>query len=119
MSILNNKNVLITGASSGIGEACAYAFAREGCSLVLIARREKHLQNIKNDIEKKYNAQIEIVTLDITKKEKVFSTLNKIGSIDILINNAGLALGTEKVHELNPDFMDTMIDTNVKRRTNR
>ncbi len=114
MTILNKKSVLITGASSGIGEACAYAFAREGCSLILIARRKDRLTKIKSAIEKKYNVSVEFIILDISKKENVFSSLKKVEPVDILINNAGLALGTKKVHETNPSHYETMFDTNVK-----
>ena len=114
MSLLNKKKVLITGASSGIGEACAFAFAREGCSLTLVARREERLTKIQKILENKYSVKVNIITLDVTKKEAVFSALNDKGAIDILLNNAGLALGIGKVHETNTEFYDTMIDTNVK-----
>ncbi len=114
MTLLNQKKVLITGASSGIGEACAYAFAQEGCSIVLIARRGNRLKKIKKEIETKYNVSVDLITLDITKKKEVFTTLTEIGPVDILVNNAGLALGTDKVHTANHEFIDTMIDTNVK-----
>jgi 3-hydroxy acid dehydrogenase/malonic semialdehyde reductase len=114
MSLLNNKKVLITGASSGIGKACAFAFAREGSSLILVARREDRLKSIKKDIENNYKVAVDIIHLDISQKNDVFSRLDNISPVDILINNAGLALGTDKVHETNPDFYDTMIDTNVK-----
>ena len=114
MSLLNQKKVLITGASSGIGEACAFAFAREGCNLTLIARRASRLKTIQKEIEDQYSIKVDIITLDISKKSDVFHVLEKIDMVDILINNAGLALGTDKVHETNPEFYDTMIDTNVK-----
>ena len=114
MSLLNKKKVLITGASSGIGEACAFAFAREGCSLTLVARREERLTKIQKILENKYSVKVNIITLDVTKKEAVFSALNDKEAIDILLNNAGLALGIGKVHETSTEFYDTMIDTNVK-----
>jgi 3-hydroxy acid dehydrogenase / malonic semialdehyde reductase len=113
MPLLNQKKVLITGASSGIGAACAYAFAREGCSLVLVARRGDRLEKLKISIRSQYAVDVEFIILDITDKEAVFSKLKNVGGIDILINNAGLALGTEKLHEANPGHYETMFNTNV------
>lgn len=114
MTSLAGKKILITGASSGIGEACARVFAMEGCSLVLVARREERLKKLKSAILEKYSINIETITLDVRNRDEVFATLKNVEDVDILINNAGLALGLVKAHELNPAYIDTMIDTNVK-----
>ena len=103
------RNVFITGASSGIGKAMAYSFGKNGDNLILCARRKEKLQEIKKDIESKY---------DVTRYEKVADTVKEIiknsGKIDILINNAGLALGLEKFQDYNISDIERMIDTNIK-----
>jgi 3-hydroxy acid dehydrogenase / malonic semialdehyde reductase len=114
MTSIKAKKVLITGASSGIGEACAKAFAKEGCSLVLIARRAERLEELKSILESSYDADVMTMALDVRKREAVTASLKDLSDVDILINNAGLALGMEKAYELNPDFIDRMIDTNIK-----
>ncbi len=114
MDRLKEKTVCITGASSGIGEACARAFAAEGCHLVLIARRAERLEQLKNSLQKQGEINVRTITLDVRERGKVMEKLSGLDDIDILINNAGLALGLKKVHELDYDFYDTMIDTNVK-----
>jgi len=114
MDRLKGKTVCVTGASSGIGEACARAFAAAGCHLVLIARRTERLQQLKNSLQKQHEINVRTITLDVRDRGKVVEKLSGLNDIDILINNAGLALGLKKVHELEYDFYDAMIDTNVK-----
>lgn len=114
MQSLKGKKVLISGASSGIGKACAEAFAGEGCSLVLLARRLEKLETLKTELENKNRVNIDILQLDVCHRENVFTQLKEYDDIDILINNAGLALGLEKTYELVPEYIDAMIDTNVK-----
>ena len=114
MQILMGKNVLITGASSGIGKAIAYAFAREGASLVLIARRIDRLENIKKDLENQYQAKVHNIQIDVRDKNDVQKKLADLDKIDILVNNAGLALGLSKIHESEFQHFDDMFDTNVK-----
>lgn len=114
MISLQGKKVMITGASSGIGEACAKAFSAEGCSLILIARRIDRLERLKSELEAKHNTKVTAIKLDVSQRDNVFSALEDIDEVDILINNAGLALGMEKAYELKPEYIDTMIDTNVK-----
>ena len=114
MHQLSQKTVLVTGASSGIGEACAHAFAREGSGLILVARREDRLKKLRDELTDLYDVPADIITLDVTDKNAVFSILPDLDPIDILINNAGLALGTEKLHEMDIKNYDIMIDTNVK-----
>lgn len=118
MVSLKNKLVLITGASAGIGEACAYAFAREGANLILSARRIDRLTKMKNDIEVKYSVKVLPIELDVTKRNEVVDTISGLNDewkmIDILVNNAGLGRGLNKLFEDSPDGWDEMIDTNVK-----
>jgi len=118
MISLKNKMVFITGASSGIGKACAYAFAKEGANLVISARRIEKIEEIKKDIEEKYSVKVLAFKLDVTNREEVISAISGLEGdwkkVDILINNAGLAKGTNKLVEDNPEGWDEMIDTNVK-----
>ena len=111
---LKDKIVLITGASSGIGEACARAFAAEGCKLILAARRLDRLQNLASEL----GVAAHVVQLDVTNANAVQSAINNLPTewqaIDILINNAGVAAGAAKLHENSIADMDKMIDANVK-----
>lgn len=112
------RTVLITGATSGIGEAIARAFASNGDKVILTGRRENRLASVKADLEKQYHATVWTYPLDVTKADKVAevcqSILAEIGPIDILINNAGLALGLDKFQDYAVEDMLTMLDTNVK-----
>ncbi|HOP50252.1 MAG TPA: SDR family NAD(P)-dependent oxidoreductase [Ignavibacteriales bacterium] len=118
MKNLKNKIVFITGASAGIGKATAYKFAEAGCNLVLTARRLNILEEIKADIEKKYNVRVYIAQLDVTNNNDVVNVINNLPAefknIDILFNNAGLAKGLEKLYLDDPNNWDIMIDTNIK-----
>lgn len=118
MYSLKNKVVLITGASSGIGKACAYSFAKEGAKLILTARRDEILKEIQNDLKEKYNTKSIIYSLDVRSFEQVKNTFDNLPddfkTIDILINNAGLGKGLNKIQDGNIEDWDTMIDTNVK-----
>ncbi|HRD69391.1 MAG TPA: SDR family NAD(P)-dependent oxidoreductase [Legionella sp.] len=118
MNSLNNKVVLITGASSGIGEACARLFAAEGAKIILCARRAERLQKLAAELTQQYQQQPYVLTLDVRDKEAVKCQIGALpvewSSIDILINNAGLALDTLPIAQGNEDHWDTMIDTNIK-----
>lgn len=118
MGRMKNKMVMITGASSGIGKACAEKFASEGARLILIARREARLKALTTFLQDKYQSQILPIVLDVTKRQKVVDILGSLDShwqyIDILINNAGLAAGADRVQEASIDDWEAMIDTNVK-----
>jgi len=115
---LRGKNVLVTGASSGIGEACVKAFAREGANLIFCARNIEKLKYLENEITDRYRVKTFIGKVDVRSLEQVNHFLSSIpdelSKIDILVNNAGLALGLEKFYEGDPDDWDTMIDTNIK-----
>ncbi|KAG0304233.1 hypothetical protein BGZ98_005774 [Dissophora globulifera] len=112
---LQGKNVLITGASSGIGEACARHFAQAGSNLMLAARRQERLSSLKQELEAKHPAiKISTYELDVRVKAKVDAAIEHFGPVDILINNAGLVIGLDKLEDITEDSVDTMIDTNVK-----
>ncbi len=118
MGKLNGKIVFITGASSGIGEACAYAFASEGARLLLAARRLPLLEQLKPELLKAGAAAVHAFELDVRDRAKVEESVNALppdrGHIDVLINNAGLSRGLDKLQEGDPEDWDEMIDTNVK-----
>ena len=112
------QTVLITGASSGIGKACAELFASLGAHLVITARRIDRLNAVASEISSKYGVRVLPIQLDVQKNsavEAVFKHLEeqKI-EIDILVNNAGLALASDKLQDGRVSNWDTMIDTNIK-----
>jgi 3-hydroxy acid dehydrogenase/malonic semialdehyde reductase len=116
--MLKDQIVLITGASAGIGEACARTFAREGCRLILAARRLDNLQVLAASIEAEHGQESFLLKLDVRNREAVNAALAGLpaawSQIDILINNAGLSRGLDKVQGgLHTDW-EEMIDTNVK-----
>ena len=121
------KTALITGATSGIGEACARRFARGGYHLILTGRNEAKLEELRTLSLKEVNPDIDVRTLvfDVRDREATTAAIKSLWDIsptgkfqdkgvDILINNAGLALGLEKEYEGDYDDWDTMIDTNIK-----
>ena len=118
MERLNRSVVFITGASSGIGKACALAFAREGARLLLAARRLPLLDEIKPKLLEAGAPDVHNFSLDVRDRSAVESTIAALPAewqaIDVLVNNAGLSRGLDKLYEGNPDDWDEMIDTNVK-----
>ena len=112
------KVVFITGASSGFGKACAEKFACHGYDVIINGRREERLLELKEHLEKKYNTAILISAFDVRNRNEVFEAAKNIPEewqqIDVLINNAGLALGRDYFDDGDPDDWDTMIDTNLK-----
>jgi NADP-dependent 3-hydroxy acid dehydrogenase YdfG len=109
---MKNKTVLITGASSGIGYACAKAFANLGAHLILVARREERLLELKNSLP---NVEAKIEVLDVRDQKAVFEfAKNNQENIDVLINNAGCALGQEPLYEADLNDLNAMIDINIK-----
>jgi len=115
---LKGKRVLITGASSGIGEACARHFAHCGSDLVLGARRAEKLAALKKELEEKHGVTIHIAALDVTNQDSVTAFVagipENLASIEVLVNNAGLALGKAETHLTTEEDIDRMFDTNVK-----
>lgn len=119
MSIhFNNKTVFISGASSGIGYASAQLFAEAGARLILLARREDKLRSLAAELKSEYNTQSLIFAADVCDRraiEQICAGLTAPWSeIDVLINNAGLALGKDKVQMALLDDWEKMIDTNIK-----
>ena len=115
MNRIKGKTVLITGATSGIGKACAFLFAESGATLVLTGRREERLIELVKELKESFKISIKIAVFDVqdySACEDFASMLKE--PVDILINNAGLALGLDPVYDLRQDDMDIMIDTNVK-----
>ena len=112
---LKDKLVLITGATAGIGKACAHLFAESGANLALTGRREERLDHLKKELESKYGIDVITGAFDIRDRDACAHFLESLlKPIDVLINNAGLAKGTDAVHEASFDDWDTMIDTNIK-----
>lgn len=115
---VKGKIVFITGASSGIGKACAEKFAQAGANLILCARRKEILNNLKQEFESKYNIKVVTLSFDVRNYNEVIDNINLLPenwkNIDILVNNAGLALGMDKFHEYDIENIDKMIDTNIK-----
>lgn len=110
------KTALITGATSGIGKATAYEFAKHGIHLILCGRRKERLQEIKNELKDKTN--VHILNFDVSDKNEVQNAINSLPkdfqTIDILINNAGNAHGLDPIQTGSLDDWDAMMDINVK-----
>lgn len=117
MSRLSKKVVLITGASSGIGEACAWAFAREGATVVIGARRLEKLNAIADKISAECQVPVLALRLDVTQSDSceqfISQSIETFGRIDVLVNNAGLARGRDTVASLQESDMREMFETNV------
>lgn len=109
--------VLITGASAGIGEACARAFAAAGARLVLTARRRERLEALAADLRDAHGTESLLLTLDVRDRDAVAAAIGGLpaewAAIDVLINNAGLARGTDKAQNGDPAQWDEVIQTNV------
>lgn len=112
------KIALITGASSGIGEACAHLFAQQGYNLILLGRRENLLEKIAHHLADKYAVEVKKIQADVRDKENINYVLETLPAqwknVDVLINNAGLSQGLDPIDKGNTDDWDTMIDTNIK-----
>ena len=113
-----NKTILITGASSGIGEGCARKFASQGARIILNSRSTEKLESLAQDLKEKYNADCYVMPFDVCDRNSAAAALKALPeewkSIDVLVNNAGLAIGVDKEYEGNLDEWDVVIDTNVK-----
>ncbi len=115
---LKDRIVFVTGASSGIGEACARAFAREGARLLLAARRMERLEAVAAGISSETGVPLHLIGLDVRDQAAVEASLAGLPAqwraIEILVNNAGLSRGLDKLHEGLLSDWEEMIDTNVK-----
>lgn len=111
---LKNSTILITGASAGIGAACARQFAEQGARLILSARRLEKLQALQQSL----NTDVHLLRMDVSDRDAVENHLQQLPAewqnIDILVNNAGLAAGLDSIADANMDNWERMIDTNVK-----
>ncbi len=117
-SNLKQMTVLITGASAGIGEACAHSFAQAGANIILTARRLDRLEKLAGLLKTEFSVNVLPLALDVRNNNKVQQMINSLPesfkNIDILVNNAGLVLGVEKAHQTPTTDVDIMVDTNVK-----
>lgn len=114
---MEKKIVMVTGATSGIGEACAKKFAQGGYNVIITGRRKEKLDALKKELEG-MGAEVLAMQFDVREREAAKKAVeflkDKWAKIDVLINNAGLALGLDKEYEGDFDDWDTMIDTNIK-----
>lgn len=112
-----NRIIFITGATSGIGKACAEKFAKAGDNIIINGRRKDRLNELKLLLENQYKIEVLIAAFDVQNKKEVFECINSFSdkwrSVDILINNAGLALGKDFFNEASLNDWDTMLQTNV------
>ncbi len=110
--------VFITGATSGIGEAAAWAFAEEGDNLIITGRRASRLKSLKKEIENEHSVEVTVLVFDVRDSKQCEAALESLptetGAVDILVNNAGLAAGLEHIDEGDLNDWDAMIDTNIK-----
>jgi 3-hydroxy acid dehydrogenase/malonic semialdehyde reductase len=117
-SINMNKIILITGATSGFGKAMAEKFAEAGWNCIITGRRADRLEILAAELQKKFNTQTLSLVFDVQDRNAVFVSLGSLPvewqNIDVLVNNAGLALGRDSFENANLDDWDTMLDTNVK-----
>ncbi|GFE61703.1 SDR family oxidoreductase [Geobacter sp. AOG2] len=113
---MSGQTIFITGASAGFGAACARIFAQPGNRLILTARRIDPLLALQAELAG--TAEVHIIPLDVRDREAVQGAVNSLPEpfreIDVLINNAGLALGLEPAHQVSLDDWETMVDTNIK-----
>ncbi len=114
MSNLTDKIVFITGASSGIGRACARQFAARGAKLILAARRKERLEELRSEL----STDVYLLPLDVRQRQAVERAVAELPpewrEIDVLVNNAGLGRGLDKLHEGKVEGWEEMIDTNIK-----
>jgi serine 3-dehydrogenase len=110
--------VLITGASAGIGQACGRAFAAVGARLILTARRFERIERLAAELREEHGTECHLLELDVRDRESVFRAVGGLpaewAEIDVLVNNAGLGRGVDKLFAGHPDGWDEMVDTNVK-----
>jgi len=115
---IQDRTVLITGASSGIGAACAHGFAQQQTRLILAARRQDRLESLAHKLTQTYNSAVYPLVLDVRDRHLVQTQLQGLptawADVDILINNAGLARGSDKVQMGDWQDWEEMLETNVK-----
>jgi NADP-dependent 3-hydroxy acid dehydrogenase YdfG len=113
-----NRKILVTGATSGFGKAIATIFARHGDDVIITGRRNDRLEELCRELESKYNVAVYTLCFDVRHRAEVEKAVSSLPDdwkkIDVLVNNAGLALGRDHFDEADVDDWDRMIDTNVK-----
>lgn len=113
-----SKTILITGATAGFGEACAKKFAANGHNIIITGRRKEKLDRLTSLLKKEFEVAVLPLCFDIRERETVLSTIENLDAqwkkIDVLVNNAGLAVGKDDFDSANLDDWDTMVDTNIK-----
>ena len=111
------KTILITGATSGIGKACAVKFAAAGFNIIITGRRNERLVQVKKELENEYSIEVLSLCFDIQDRQAVTAAFANLPQqwqkIDVLINNAGLALGRDSFADADMDDWETMLNTNV------
>lgn len=112
------KTIFITGATSGIGQATAVRLVRERHNLILTGRRGERLEKLKNELTQRYGCKVHTLCFDVRRRDEVQAAVEQLPAewqrIDVLVNNAGLAVGLEPLHEGIADDWERMIDTNIK-----
>jgi NADP-dependent 3-hydroxy acid dehydrogenase YdfG len=111
------KKILVTGASSGFGNAIARKFAAAGNDLIITGRRAERLETLAEELREKFSINVLVKVFDVQNREQVFAALHgdpALENLDLLVNNAGLALGRDHFDQGNIDDWETMIDTNLK-----
>lgn len=114
---MEQRIAMITGATSGIGQACARKFAQSGYAVIITGRNEGKLAAMRNELEVK-GTKVMTLVFDVRMSDKAKEAMASLPAewkeIDVLVNNAGLALGLDKEYEGDPEDWNTMIDTNIK-----
>jgi 3-hydroxy acid dehydrogenase/malonic semialdehyde reductase len=115
---MSSNIALITGATSGIGAACARLFAQEGYRLIMVGRRAALLEELANTLKSQHHIEIQTLIADVREKQTITAVLESLPDdwkkVDVLINNAGLSQGLDPIDKGDTNDWDTMIDTNVK-----
>ncbi len=115
---LNDRIMFLTGASSGIGRSCAVAFARGGAHVILAARRVERVKSLASELIAEYGTRALPLKMDVTDRTAVFEAVESLSSkwkeVDVLVNNAGKALGVSKSYETSIAHLEGMLETNVK-----
>lgn len=112
------KTALITGATAGIGQACAHILAKNGFNIIITGRRAERLAEAAQELHTAYGVQVHTLCFDVRDRQQTFDAIASLPpqwqSINLLVNNAGLAMGLASFEEGNMDHWDTMVDTNIK-----